>query len=161
MSDLRFTVYCHPEPQGSSKAFVIPGTNRASVTSTNTKLKPYRHTVAQIACETMAKQSLELPWAAKHVPVSLCLTFYFEKPPSVAKKRTECVVKPDIDKICRSTFDALTGVLFKDDAQVVEIVARKQYGTPERVEIICQKIGDTMRAENAEAGMSALYEETL
>jgi crossover junction endodeoxyribonuclease RusA len=150
VSDLRFTVYCHPEPQGSSKAFVIPGTNRASVTSTNTKLKPYRHEVVRAVCYEMNVRNVERPWADKHVPVSLCLTFYFEKPPSVAKKRTECVVKPDIDKICRSTFDALTGVLFKDDAQVVEIVARKQYGTPERVEIICQKLGvvEKFLAEN-------------
>jgi Holliday junction resolvase RusA-like endonuclease len=131
------------------------------VTSTNTKLKPYRHEVARAVCYEMNVRNVARPWADKHVPVSLCLTFYFEKPPSVAKKRTECVVKPDIDKICRSTFDALTGVLFKDDAQVVEIVARKQYGTPERVEIICQKLGDTMRAATAETGMPALYEETL
>lgn len=142
MNAISFKVYCHPEPQGSSKAFVIPGTNSASVTSSNKKLKPYRHTVTQIACETMAKENCEMPWAAKHVPVALVLTFYFEKPPSVAKKRNECVVKPDIDKLCRSTLDALTGVLFRDDAQVVEVVARKQYGSPERVEIMCQKIGE-------------------
>ena len=45
------------------------------------------------------------------------------------------VVRPDIDKICRACGDAFTGVLYEDDAQVVSLVARKHYGTPERVEV--------------------------
>ena len=33
----------------------------------------------------------------------------------------------DIEKLCRSVSDALTGVLFDDDSQVVELHARKLY----------------------------------
>ena len=40
---LNFTVYCHPEPQGSSKAFVVAG--KARITSDNKNLKPYRQTI--------------------------------------------------------------------------------------------------------------------
>lgn len=140
MSEIRFTVFTHCEPQGSSRAFVNKKSGRAIVTSANPKMKPYRHTVTQIACESLAKANEIQPWAAKHVPVSIGFRFYVEKPSSVAKKRTEPVVKPDLDKLIRSTTDALTGVLYHDDAQIVEYFeVRKFYGTPERVEIVCRQ----------------------
>ena len=39
--------------------------------------------------------------------------------------------RPDVDKLARAVLDGLTmGGAFKDDAQVVELVARKMYGPP-------------------------------
>jgi Holliday junction resolvase RusA-like endonuclease len=35
--------------------------------------------------------------------------------------------KPDADKLLRGCTDPLTGVLWKDDAQVIEAVVRKTY----------------------------------
>lgn len=132
---LEFVVYCHPEPQGSSRGFVGKGKNgkpRAIITSDNAKLKPFRQAVAQ---SVAAELSQVAPVAEKHVPVGLRLDFFFEKPPSVPKKRLFPVVKPDLDKLCRSTLDALTGILFADDSQVVKVDMEKHYGTPERIEI--------------------------
>ena len=37
---------------------------------------------------------------------------------------------PDIDKASRALLDALTGVVFRDDAQVVRLDAGKAYGDP-------------------------------
>ena len=34
---------------------------------------------------------------------------------------------PDLDKLTRAVLDALTGVLYLDDKQVIELHARKQY----------------------------------
>lgn len=130
--NLAFAVYTTPAPQGSMKAFVIKG--RARVTSDNKKTMPYRHAVTQIARRELADRNLNEPMAAKHVPVSLLLDFYLAKPASIPKKRVAPAVKPDIDKLCRATLDALTGVLFADDGQVTEIRARKHYATgPEHV----------------------------
>jgi len=36
--------------------------------------------------------------------------------------------KPDLDKLIRCVKDALTGVAWKDDSQVCEVVADKKYG---------------------------------
>jgi hypothetical protein len=50
---------------------------------------------------------------------------------------TAHVKAPDLDKLARSVFDALTRVVFHDDAQVVDLVATKRYATvgePPRVE---------------------------
>lgn len=130
---MNFTVYVHPEPQGSAKAYVING--RAAVTSDNKKLKPYRHVVTAAAIDACMEAGYGRPFAGKHVPIAIQMDFYFDRPPSVPKKRAGVVVKPDIDKLARATLDSLTGVLFMDDAQVVWMIAKKHYGTPERVEI--------------------------
>ncbi len=39
---------------------------------------------------------------------------------------------PDLDKLCRSLLDALTGVVIRDDGQVAELRARKSYETADR-----------------------------
>jgi Holliday junction resolvase RusA-like endonuclease len=44
-------------------------------------------------------------------------------------------VKPDVLKLARAVEDALTGILYRDDAQIVTEVLRKRYGDPPRVEI--------------------------
>ena len=136
---MNFTVYVKPQPQGSAKAFVTKE-GKAIVTSDNTKLKPYRHTVTAVVRQECIDDGWNMPLIGKHVPVGLTLCFYLDKPPSVSKKRTDCVVKPDIDKLARATLDSLTGVLFADDAQVVRLQASKHYGSPERVEITVEAI---------------------
>ncbi len=40
-----------------------------------------------------------------------------------------------MDKLERAVFDALTGTLVTDDAQIVKCHTMKHYGQPERVEI--------------------------
>lgn len=139
MSQIKFTVYARPEPQGSAKGFVFQGKfgakPRAIITTSNSKLKPYRQELTHTAMAAIKDGGHPTPMAAKHVPVSIVLDFFLERPASIPKKRTHLVVKPDIDKLVRANLDALTGVIYADDAQVVELSVRKHYGTPERAEI--------------------------
>lgn len=139
MNQIHFTAYVTPQPQGSMKGFVLPGKwgakPRAILTSDNKKLKPFRGEVTREAMSALSKAGIAEPFAAKHVPVSMVMDFYFQKPPSVPKKRKGMVVKPDLSKLVRSTEDAMTGILYVDDAQIVELSVRKHYGTPERVEV--------------------------
>lgn len=56
-------------------------------------------------------------------------------PKSYAKKRKEQImrkeilpaIKPDIDNIIKIVLDGLNGVAYKDDAQVIEVTAKKTY----------------------------------
>ena len=48
--------------------------------------------------------------------------------------------KGDIDKLCRSTLDALTGVLFHDDAQVVSLKAQRQWSDTQGASISIQHL---------------------
>jgi Holliday junction resolvase RusA-like endonuclease len=133
---ITFTVHGRPEPQGSSKAFIIGG--KARITSANSKMKPFRSEVTRCALWEMNAQGVE--FFGKHVPVRLTLTFIFRKPDSVPKNRTHCVVKPDLDKLTRTINDALTGAVWHDDSQVVETSARKTYGPIEGVNITVSEV---------------------
>jgi Holliday junction resolvase RusA-like endonuclease len=115
------------------KAFVIKG--KARLTASNPKMKPYRQEVSQTAmveCRGMM--------FGKHQPVFLKVAFYFERPSS-GTKRVYPAVKPDLDKLLRLVNDALTGIAYLDDGQVVKATAEKYYGTPERTEIEVTQIG--------------------
>lgn len=65
--------------------------------------------------------------------VNVELLFIFNKPKTV--KRNEPYVRPDLDKLIRAVLDALTGVAYEDDQQVVRLVASKAYGENEGVHI--------------------------
>ena len=39
----------------------------------------------------------------------------------------------DIDKLCRSCMDALTGICFYDDSQVIDLSAKKRFHTRDQV----------------------------
>jgi Holliday junction resolvase RusA-like endonuclease len=133
---ISFTVYGHPEPQGSTKAFIPKGWTRPIITSDNKKLKPWRQEISRAALDAMAKEreGLAEPFA-REVPVCVRLDFFLARPASLPKRCTWPVKKPDSDKLCRGVLDALTGVVFVDDSQVVQLIAAKWYGQPERVTI--------------------------
>lgn len=117
---LTFTVYGDPQPQGSARAFVIG--KRAVVTSDNPKLKGWRQNVAKAAQAALAP-----PRATISGPVRVQADFFLKRPQKLPKGRIGHTVRPDSDKLVRGLLDSLTGVVWKDDAQVVEIHARKQY----------------------------------
>jgi crossover junction endodeoxyribonuclease RusA len=70
-------------------------------------------------------------------PVALLCRFYFTRPAGHFKKsgglsstaRRTPTVAPDVDKLVRAVLDALTGVLYHDDAQVIQLHAFKAYAS--------------------------------
>jgi crossover junction endodeoxyribonuclease RusA len=59
--------------------------------------------------------------------VVLRLEFVMPRPTSTPKRRTPPAIKrPDSDKLQRAVFDALTGIVWKDDSQVVDVHAIKR-----------------------------------
>jgi Holliday junction resolvase RusA-like endonuclease len=118
------------------------------LTSDNPNLKSFRQEVSKAAMVERARRLWPMPDSErvifrKHEPVSLTLTFCFNRPPSIPKKRQGHVVKPDLSKLIRATEDALTGILFADDSQVVQVSARKTYSQPECV-VIYLKSGEIL-----------------
>lgn len=131
MSELRFTVLGKPQPQGSMKAFVVAG--RARITSDNTKLKSWRQDVGIMATHALKGGGL---FAEKHVPVEAHYLFVIPPPATLPKGRTAPVVKPDASKLIRAAEDAMTGIVYHDDAQITYTSARKVYGVPARTVIV-------------------------
>lgn len=138
MTDVSFTVNCKAVPQGSKTGFVVPGKNgkpRAVVVDVKQKaMRSYRMEVRDAAMRTLEGIGIVYPMAGEKVAIEVSMEFSFIRPAS-CKKRVYPSVKPDIDKLERATLDALTGILFADDSQVVSSRTAKVYGDVERVRI--------------------------
>lgn len=128
---IQFTVFGHPEPKGSTRAFIPKGWKRPVITTTNRKAKPWHQEIAGTALDAM-KRGIPFP---RPIPVGISLRFYFCRPKSLAKKVKHHTKKPDVDKLARLVNDALTGIAWEDDSQIMALTAVKGYGVPERVEI--------------------------
>jgi crossover junction endodeoxyribonuclease RusA len=111
-----------PAPQGSKRHV---GNGR--MVESSKKVKPWRFAVSQAALETGHEMF--------DGPVYVGITFLFARPKAhyntkgILKPNAPFhkVSKPDIDKLCRSTLDGITGILLKDDSQVACLMATKQY----------------------------------
>ena len=60
-------------------------------------------------------------------PLGLRLTFEMLKPKTVRKRERWRAKKPDMDNLVKAVLDAMNGILYRDDAQIVYLVALKPY----------------------------------
>ena len=58
------------------------------------------------------------------------LTFLLPRPKSLPKKVVHHIKKPDCDNLIKAAKDALKGICYKDDSQIIEIYAIKKYAVP-------------------------------
>lgn len=124
-----------PAPQGSKNGFIKNG--RVVMVESSKKVKPWREAVT-------IKTAQHMSWATLNpmdTPVEIALVFHLPRPKTVTRKWP--AVKPDLDKLIRSTFDGLTtGGLYTDDALVIAVSASKQYATDR---IGCQIIANEVK----------------
>ncbi len=116
---MTITVIGTPGPQGS-KSFKGMRGGHAILTESSAKVKPWREAVIYKAREN-GKKFIGA--------VSVECVFTLVKPKTAPKRRrTLPDKKPDIDKLLRSTLDALkmAGTI-EDDARVVEVSGHKRY----------------------------------
>ena len=75
-------------------------------------------------------------------PIELKMRAYFRKPKT--KAVSDMLSRPDIDNIIK-TIDALNGIAFDDDRQIVKLTAEKLYSTEPRLEIELIEIGEVRK----------------
>ena len=125
MTCFSFRVFGEPAPKGSYSALHTKN-GRAYLIPASKKEHPWRERVRLTALN-------EIRLTHEHIPLDCGLTismiFYLPRPKSVTKnKRPHPTVKPDIDKLLRSTNDALTDSgIIADDARILEITGKKKY----------------------------------
>jgi Holliday junction resolvase RusA-like endonuclease len=129
----------NPVPQGSKRALLRKGTNIPIVIDANRiGLAQWRSQIAAYAMEQKAKDGA----ATLSGPVAIRLEFWFKRPADhylpVNSKRDVPVLRPgvagyvaqapDLDKLIRAVFDALTDAdVWHDDGQVIKVIATKLY----------------------------------
>lgn len=140
MTRLEFAVRGLPVAQGSARAFVA-GKRAIIATEANNARSPlgaWRTAIATEARDAMGSAAL------LEGPIRVAVTFASPRPRNhylPANSRRPAPVlrldaplwdirKPDVDKLTRALFDALTNVVWRDDAQVVTVRARKVFADP-------------------------------
>lgn len=115
-----------PTPKGSTRAFVRGGraVTVADNKATQREWSAYVHDAAgQEWAALAARRPLRADWVAGPIsgPVHVRVDFVMPRRASAPKRSTPAHVrKPDGDKLTRCVWDALTHVVWVDDAQVVE-----------------------------------------
>lgn len=142
MREFRLTVYGTPAPAGSKK--VVPLGSRYGVVDASKRSAPWKKEIRQAAGrEANGKPVMDGPLAIR-------IRFFVRRPQGhfgtgrnagVVKGSAPAfpTVKPDVLKLARAVEDALSGIAYRDDAQIVTEVLEKRYGTPERVEIMIRE----------------------
>lgn len=117
-----------PAPKGSARAIKVGrgDKSRAVLVASGSDANK----AAQKSWSNAVGWSARAAWRGEPLigPVGVALRFVFVRPPSAPRKQWAPEVKPDFDKITRCTVDALTGIVFVDDAQIVDAVVSKRYG---------------------------------
>jgi Holliday junction resolvase RusA-like endonuclease len=130
--DLRFFVPGTPAPGGSKTGFYNKKLGRVMMTPASKKTKPWMSTVSAVVRSQYHNRPLLTD------PLRLGMQFRILRPKghwgsgrnaATLKQSapTHPTVKPDLTKLVRATEDALTGVLWRDDTQVVAGIYSKIY----------------------------------
>lgn len=118
-----FFVAGTPAPQGSKSFKGVSKSGKGILVESSKAVKPWRELIAETA-----------RWNRQPIldgAVHLKLDFVMPRPKATPKSRTpQAVKRPDLDKLVRAVMDALTGIAWADDSQVVQISARKFLAFP-------------------------------
>lgn len=139
---IAFEVLGVPAAKGNARAFVNKATGKAILSSFGSgprekKLRSWDAAVREAAREACGQLEAPVFVAA---PLRVILVFRMTRPAGHWSKKAGGgllpsaplvpTTKPDGDKLARSTIDPLHGIVFDDDARIVELVIRKVYAKP-------------------------------
>ena len=131
-----------PAPQGSYRALVNQHTGKPIITTSKTSgFLRYRADLRAAATEAMKVFAESTGVTILNGGVACYFVFVFPRPEGhwlPANSRRDVPVlrpgapesmlhAPDVDKLCRSVLDAFTGIVYRDDAQVISLGGVKTY----------------------------------
>jgi Holliday junction resolvase RusA-like endonuclease len=86
-------------------------------------------------------------WPVMDTPMSLRVVAHHTIPVSWSKRKQMAALqgdlipgKPDLDNVAKAVLDALNGVIYADDKQVIKLVAEKRYSLEPRVEVYVHEV---------------------
>lgn len=150
---IRFFVQGQPKTQGSKKAFYNAKLRRAIVVEDCKGNKPWRSDV---------RNEAEKVWMFPPLvgPVAMKMTFIMPRPQGhYGSGKNARIIKPnapmwpdkkpDLTKLARAVEDALKGLVWNDDSQVVEETTRKVYTNDGRIGCLVEIIEIAQSAKAA------------
>lgn len=139
--ELTLTIPGEPCAQGRPRISTAGGFPRAYDPA---KSRNYKAFVKLIAQEEMLAQG----WRYTELPLAVTITAYMSIPSSKSKKFKQAAAlgverptkKPDVDNIFKCVTDAMSGIAYKDDKQIVAATVNKWYAEVPRVEVLIRII---------------------
>jgi Holliday junction resolvase RusA-like endonuclease len=126
---IKFFVPGIPKPGGSKKAFYNPKAGRAIIVDDCDKNKDWKTAVSFAAKQAMQGRQLMAGPLRVIVHFNMPRLKAHFKPSGILKGNAPIyhTVKPDATKLMRSTEDALTGIVWRDDAEIAKQEIVKLY----------------------------------
>jgi crossover junction endodeoxyribonuclease RusA len=119
---MHLRVVGRPAPQGSKRHV-----GKGIMVESSKHVKPWRSDVRDAALKWREENNEP---ALLDGPLEVSMLFFMARPKS-RKKDIWVTTAPDLSKLIRSTEDALTGVVWTDDARVVSYVDTEKMYAPE------------------------------
>jgi Holliday junction resolvase RusA-like endonuclease len=135
-SDLLHTRLAEVENEVASLSFVVPGEPvpqlRAQVVRNRHGGQIHAFTPGKCTAHTdkvrlYATRSLPADFTRFTGPLDLKVDFFRRRPKSLSKKKLWPLSRPDLSNYLKLVEDALNGLLWDDDSQIVSCVLRKVY----------------------------------
>jgi Holliday junction resolvase RusA-like endonuclease len=157
---IAFTVYGAPAAAGSKRGFYNRKAGRVIITDASDKARPWKALVSDAAIEAITQHDWFVEGRLLDGPLLLDLTFWVPRPKghygsgaNAGKVRGSAprhpAVKPDLLKLARAVEDALSGIVYRDDAQIVVEILQKAYGEPARCEVrVVPVVQDTVETQH-------------
>jgi Holliday junction resolvase RusA-like endonuclease len=109
----------NPIPQGRARAYTRPGMPGVRFYDPE-KSKDWKNLIRYHVLD-------QKPELISEGPVCMKVVFSLKRPKSLPKKVEHHVKKPDLDNLLKAVKDALKGICWHDDSQVVRTEALKKY----------------------------------
>lgn len=100
--------------------------------------------------ETLVKEMYAITYGQTMLEgeLGIDIKLFFQIPKSTSKKKQELmeqgkirpVKRPDLDNCMKIITDALNGIAYKDDSQIVQATASKYYSSTPRAEVYIQQL---------------------
>lgn len=141
LTELLITIPGEPCAQGRPRFSTAGGFVKAYDPAKSRNYKAYVKLIAQEEIKTQG-------WKYTELPLAVTITAYMSIPTSKSKKFKQAAIlggerpakKPDTDNIFKCITDALSGIAYKDDKQIVAATVNKWYAEVPRVEALIRII---------------------
>lgn len=135
---ITFTVYGEPKTAGSKRAFYNPKLKRAIVTDDNRNSRDWKEQVASTARQVYDGDLLTGALRVTFRFVRVRPNGHYKSNGALSKAGLSApgpATRPDVLKLARAVEDALSGVVWRDDAQICDERLIKEWGEPACVEV--------------------------
>ena len=138
-------IFGEPVAQGRARARVFEHAGRARVSM-------YDPANARDWKRTVLGQVLPVkPPAPVDGALAMRVTFFLRRPQSLPKREQHPVKRPDLSNLLKAVEDALQGVVYRDDSQIIRLDVEKRYDPAPGARITVARLLDAPITEPSQA----------